>query len=171
VPQASSTSTASTRGKRRSRKSLPLIALNLAILVVLAGGTAAYGVMNHTVTLTVDGKSTTVRTFGDTVGDVLEAKDVTVRSIDKVSAPVASRIGDGDDITVAYAKPVTLTVDGKVTKRTVYDRTVAEALESLDAPTASDAFVSAKRSSVVPREGMDLVVSTNKALTVVADGK
>ncbi|MET1062937.1 MAG: transglycosylase family protein [Aeromicrobium sp.] len=127
--------------------------------------------MSHTVTLTVDGKSSTVRTFGDTVGDVLEAKAVTVHTIDRVSKSPTSSIGDGDEITVSYAKPITLSVDGKVTERTVYDRTVAQAMDSLDVDAPTGAYVSKKRSAVVPREGMKLVISTPKSLTVVADGK
>ena len=38
----------------RHRKSFPIIALNIAIVLVLAGGTAAYGALSRTVTLTVD---------------------------------------------------------------------------------------------------------------------
>ncbi|MCW2790768.1 MAG: resuscitation-promoting factor [Aeromicrobium sp.] len=171
MPHAKTSTMTARHGKRRSRKTFPLIALNLAILLMLAGGTVAYGAMSHTVTLTVDGKSSTVRTFGDTVGDVLEAKDVTVHTIDRVSKSPTSSIGDGDEITVSYAKPVTLSVDGKVTERTVYDRTVAQAMDSLDVDAPTGAYVSKKRSAVVPREGMKLVISTPKSLTVVADGK
>ncbi|MCW2771356.1 MAG: resuscitation-promoting factor [Aeromicrobium sp.] len=171
MPHTKTSNMTARHGKRRSRKTFPLIALNLAILLVVAGGTVAYGAMSHTVTLTVDGKSSKVRTFGDSVGDVLAAKDVTVHTIDRVSKSPSSSIGDGDKITVSYAKPVTLSVDGKVTERTVYDRTVAQAMDSLDVEAPTDAYVSKKRSAVVPREGMKLVISTSKALTVVADGK
>jgi uncharacterized protein YabE (DUF348 family) len=158
-------------GKRRHRKSFPLLALNLAIVLLLAGGSIAYGALSHTVTLTVDGRSDKIRTFSGHVSDILKSKNVTVRPGDKLSKPASASLSDGDQITVSYAKPVTLTVDGKVTKHTVYDRTVAAAFDTLGVDPKSDAYVSAKASTVVPRQGMKLVVSSAKSLTVVADGK
>ncbi|WP_162891301.1 resuscitation-promoting factor [Aeromicrobium sp. A1-2] len=171
MPSAATENTSPISEKRRNRKSLPLIALNLAIVLTVAGGTAAYGAMSHTVTLTVDGKSDKIRTFGDNVSDVLAAKDVTVRTGDRLSKPASAALSDGDVITVSYAKPVTLAVDGTVTEHTVYDRTVADAFDTLGVEPAKDAYVSAKRGSVVPRKGMDLVVSSSKSLTVIADGE
>ena len=161
----------STSGKRRHRKSFPLIALNLAIVLVVAGGTAAYGALSHTVTLTVDGDSHKIRTFGDHVSDVLKSKHVTLRPGDKLSKPRTDSISDGDTITVAYAKPVTLAVDGKVTEHTVYDRTVGDAFDTLGVEPTSGSYLSAKKSSVIPRKGAQLVVSSSKSLTVVADHK
>ncbi|MGA8987559.1 transglycosylase family protein [Aeromicrobium sp.] len=171
MPSASTDNTPSISGKRRNRKSLPLIALNLAIVLIVAGGTAAYGVLSHTVTLTVDGKSDTIRTFGDKVSDVLEAKNVTVHPGDRLSKPASAALSDGDKITVSYAKPVTLAVDGTVTEHTVYDRTVADTFDTLGVEPQKDAYISAKSGSVIPREGMELVVSSPKSLTVIADGK
>lgn len=161
----------SSRGRRRRSKPGPILVLNLAIVLVLGAGTAAYGIMNHTITLTVDGKSSTVRTFAGTVSDVLDDHHVTVGPDDRISQPVSSRLSDGDDITVAYAKPVTLTVDGTVTEHTVYDRTVEQALDALGVPADSGAYVSADVGTKVPRDGMKLVVSTPKAVRIVADGK
>ena len=159
------------RAKRRRRKSLPLLALNLSIVLVLAGGTAAYGALSQTVTLTVDGKSNTVRTFGGTVADVLDDHGVVVHAGDRMNLEASAAISDGDSIDVAYAKPVALTVDGVVTEQVVYDRTVGDALASLGVTPGQDAYVSAKASSAVPRDGMKLVVSSAKNLTVVADGQ
>jgi uncharacterized protein YabE (DUF348 family) len=159
------------RAKPRRRSSLPLLALNLAIVLVLAGGTAAYGALSHTVTLTVEGESTTVRSFGGTVADVLDAHGVDVRAGDRLSMAATESVSDGDTIDVAYAKPVTLTVDGAVSQQVVFDDTVEEALDSLGVATPTGAFVSAKDSAAVPRSGMELVVSTPKTVTVVADGE
>lgn len=171
MPPVSASSASTAPGRRRRHKSFRIIALNLAIVFVLAGGTAAYGVLSHTVTLTVDGKSDTIRTFGDSVADVLESKNVTVRPGDRISKPVTAGLDDGDTIDLAYAKPVTLTVDGTVTEHTVYDRTVGQALDTLGVTPAADAFISAKKGSKIARSGADLVVSSPKTLTVVADGQ
>ena len=52
--------TAGRRAATRRRSSLPLLALNIAIVMVLAGGTAAYGALSQTVTLTVENRSSRV---------------------------------------------------------------------------------------------------------------
>jgi len=159
------------RAKRRSRTSVPLLALNLAIVLVLAGGTAAYGALSQTVTLTVDGKSDTIRTFGGTVADVLDDHGVQVRAGDQINLKPSRDISDGDTIDVAYAKPVTLTVDGVASQQVVFDKTVGQALDSLGVAQADGAFVSAKKSVALPRTGMQLVVSTPKTVKVIADGE
>ena len=170
MPQQNTRRTPGRRANRRHRSSLPLLALNLAIVLVLAGGTAAYGALSQTVTLTVEGDSTTVRTFGGTVADVLDDHGVVVKAGDRLNHQPSSSISDGDTIDVAYAKPVTLTVDGVVSQQVVFDHTVGQALDALGVAPADGSFVSAKTSTAVPRDGMQLVVSTPKAVTVVADG-
>ena len=94
-----------------------------------------------------------------------------MRPGDRLSKPASDRIADGDKITVSYAKPVTLAVDGKVTDHTVYDRTVGDAFDTLGVEAPAGAYLSAKKSSVIPRKGAQLVVSSSKSLTVIADKK
>ncbi len=156
---------------RRPHKSTSLIALNLAIVLIVGGGTAAYGAFSKTVTVSVDGQDTTLRTFGDTVSDVLEAKKITIHDGDKLSPSPSAPVGDGDTIDISYAKPVTLAVDGEVTKHTVFDRTVGEALDELGVDPAPGAYVSDERAAPLSRKGSQIVVSTEKSLTVTADGK
>lgn len=156
---------------RRPRKSTSLIALNLAIVLLVAGGTAAYGAFSKTITVTIDGQKSSVRTFGDTVSDILAAKEITINDGDKLSPSPSATVGDGDTIDISYAKPVTLAVDGTVTKHIVFDRTVGDALDELGVKPAADAYVSDKRSAPLSRKGSEIVVSTEKTLTVVADGK
>ncbi|WP_306459357.1 resuscitation-promoting factor [Aeromicrobium wangtongii] len=159
------------RAERRHRRSKLLLALNIAIVMVVAGGTAAYGALSQTVTLTVEGKSQTVRTFGGTVADVLDDHGVTVHAGDRLSKQPSEAISDGDTIDVAYAKTVKLSVNGEVSQRVVFDRTVGDALDSLGVESTEGAYVSAAPSKPLPRDGMELVVSTPKAITVVADGE
>ncbi len=156
---------------RRPRRSTSLIALNLAIVLIVAGGTAAYGAFSKTITVTVDGQKDTIRTFGDTVSDVLAAKDITIRSGDKLSASPSAAVDDGDTIDISYAKPVTLAVDGTVTEHIIFDRTVGQALVGFGVKPAAGAYVSDKRSALLSRKGSEIVVSSEKTLTVVADGK
>jgi uncharacterized protein YabE (DUF348 family) len=173
VPHPHTRATGKTPGRRaqRRRRSSWLLALNIAIVMVLAGGTAAYGALSHTVTLTVEGESQTVRTFGGTVADVLDDHGVTVHAGDRLSKQPSESLSDGDTIDVAYAKTVKLSVNGEVSQRVVFDRTVGDALDSLGVASTEGAYVSAKPSKPLPRTGIELVVSTPKAVTVVADGK
>ncbi len=170
VPQKNERPTAGHRAKRRRRTPAPILAMNLAIVLVLGGGTAAYGALSQTVTLTVEGSTSTVRTFGGTVEDVLESHDVEVRPGDQVNHDTSAAISGIDTINVAYAKPLTLTLDGVASEHTVYGKTVGEALDTLGV-AAEGAYVSAKPTVELPRTGLELVVSTPKSVTVVADGE
>jgi uncharacterized protein YabE (DUF348 family) len=155
----------------RSRKKFSLLVLNLAIVLIVAGGTAAYGALSKTVVLSIDGHQDRIRTFGDNVSDVLKAKHISIRDGDKLSPAPSTTLSDGAHVDVAYAKPLTLAVDGKVTSSTVYDHTVGEALDAAGVTPAQGAYVSAKRTTPLSRDGSEIVVSSHKLLTVVADGK
>jgi uncharacterized protein YabE (DUF348 family) len=171
VPHQKTSKAPGHRAQRRQRKSTAILALNLAIVLVLAGGTAAYGALSQTVTLTVEGRSDTVRTFGGTVADVLDDHGVTVTPADRINHAPSTPVADVDTIDVAYAKPVALTVDGVASEHVVFGKTVDDALSSLDVATPAGSFVSAKASTRLSRDGMTLVVSTPKTVTVVADGE
>jgi uncharacterized protein YabE (DUF348 family) len=155
----------------KNRRSFLIIALNVAIVLLVAGGTAAYGAMSRSVTLTVEGESHTIRTFGSSVSDVLAARDVDVRPVDKVNLHPAHELSDGDDIEVAYAKPVTLSVDGDVSEHTVYETTVSDALDDLGVDVPSDAYMSKEPDTELSRQDNTVVVSTPKKLVVSADGE
>jgi len=173
-PSTAHTSTHSTHAgprRPRSRKRFSLIALNLAIVLIVAGGTAAYGALSRTVVLSVDGQQDKIRTFGDNVSDVLKAKHITIRDGDKLSPAPSAKLTDGVHVNISYAKPLTLAVDGKVTNTTVYDHTVGQALDAAGVTPPHGAYVSAKRSTPLSRNGSEIVVSSTKSLTVIADGK
>ena len=154
---------------RNPRKKSAILALNIAVLLVLAGGTAAYGALSKTVTVKLDGRSDTVRTFSDSVTGVLASKDVKLNPDDKVNVAETSSLTDGDTIKVDFAKPVTVAVDGSARGGTVHDNTVGDVLDRYEVEPADDAYVSVSRSARVPRSGMQIVVSNPKAITVKAD--
>ena len=146
----------------RPRKKRAILALNIAVLLVLAGGTAAYGALSKTVTVLLDGRSDTVRTFSGSVTDVLESKDVELRPDDKLNMAKSGDVTDGDTIKVDFAKPVTVAVDGSAREGTVHDNTVGDVLDRYDVKPAEDAYVSVSRSARIPRSGMEIVVSNPK---------
>lgn len=151
-------------------KRFPLMVLYMAILVVVAGGATAYGVFSKTVDLTVDGKTQTVRTFGGDVQDVLDSKSIRVGSDDVVSPDPSTSVGDGEDITVKYARPLSVSVDGVTTSKVTYEATVADALEKAGVAPHDDAYLSQKPKAKIPRDGVELVVSNPKVINVKADG-
>ena len=160
-----------THVRKLVRKKTPLIALNIAVLLVVAGGTAAFGAMSKTITLTVDGKTETVRTFGDNVQDVLASKSITLNSADKISPSVDTAVTDGEDIDIQFARPLTLSVDGVSTDHVLYAApTVQKVLSQFDVQPKSDAYVSATPAKVIPRKGLQLVVSNPKKVKLVVDG-
>lgn len=147
------------------------MALYTAVLIVVTGGTTAYGVLSKTVDLTIDGKTETIRTFGKDVQDVLESKGVSVDTNDRVSPAANTTISDGDGIHVKYARPMSLSVDGVTTQKWIYETTVADALESAGVEPERGAYLSDKMKSDIPRSGLDLVVSNPKDLKIKADGE
>jgi uncharacterized protein YabE (DUF348 family) len=152
-----------------TRKKRAIIALNIAVLMVLVGGTAAYGALSKTVTVNLDGRSDTVRTFSDSVKGVLASKDVKLNPDDKVNVAKTGGVTDGDTIKVDFAKPVTVAVDGSARGGTVHDNTVGDVLDRYEVDPADDAYVSVSRSARIPRGGMQIVVSNPKKITVKAD--
>lgn len=151
------------------RKKRAFIALNIAVLLVLVGGTAAYAALSKTVTVKLDGRTDTVRTFSDSVRGVLASKDVELNPDDKVNVAKSSAVTDGDTIAVDFAKPVTVAVDGSAREGTVHENTVGEVLDRYKVEPADDAYVNVSRSARVPRSGMQIVVSNPKKVTVKAD--
>jgi resuscitation-promoting factor RpfB len=152
-----------------TRKKRAIIALNIAVLMVLVGGTAAYGALSKTVTVKLDGRSDTVRTFSDSVKGVLASKDVKLRPDDKVNVDKSGAVTDGDTIKVDFAKLVTVAVDGSAREGTVHDDTVGDVLDRYEVDPSDDAYVSVSRSARIPRGGMQIVVSNPKKITVKAD--
>ena len=61
------------------------VALNVAVLLGLAGTTAAYATMSKKVTVTLDGHTTSIRTLSGTVGGALATDGITLAPRDKVS--------------------------------------------------------------------------------------
>ncbi|WP_375000398.1 transglycosylase family protein [Aeromicrobium sp. CTD01-1L150] len=147
-----------------------VIALNLAVLMVLAGGVAAYGAFSKTVTVDVDGETEDVRTFGASVSSVLKSRDVDLDEADKVNAKPTEQVADGDTIEVRYDKKLTFAVDGEVTQETVPAATVGEALDAMDIQPGDDAWVSGDDDTLL-EDGNDAVVVSHPKELVVKVGK
>lgn len=101
---------------RLARFKTPIVALNAAILLLLVGGTAAYASASESIELTVDGRKTTFRSFGNTVEEVLRGHKVKVGQYDRVSPALSSK--SISEIEVTHAKIRTVTELVKVPFKT-----------------------------------------------------
>ena len=76
-----------------SKKRSLLTALVALVVLAVAGTTVGYAAVSKTVTLSVDGKTREVRTFGDNVRDVLASQDIELDSHDVVAPSWTPRSG------------------------------------------------------------------------------
>ncbi|WP_233429419.1 resuscitation-promoting factor [Brevibacterium antiquum] len=126
--------------------------------------------MNKPVTLDVNGQSEEVRTFGGTVGDVLDSRDLDIEKRDQIKPGVDKKISRDMTITVNTAKELSLSVDGKKSDEWTNANTVGQALADLGVD-AKGADLSTEPNQKLKEEGNDIDVTTAKDLTIVADGK
>ena len=142
-----------------------------AIVLALVGTAAAYATMSRTVTVSVDGKASEVRTFGDNVGEVLASKGIEPDSHDSVVPGVDAPVKDGSRIAVRLGRPLALSIDGE--KRTIWTTAtkVSSALEQVGVRFGG-AALSVSRSANIDRSGMALSLTTPKKVALkVADDK
>jgi uncharacterized protein YabE (DUF348 family) len=142
-----------------------LLGIGLVIALATAGTATAFTTLSRTVTLSVDGHATQVRTFGHDVGDVLASRGIKPTSHDDVVPSVTTPVDDGTRIAVRLGRPLTLSVDG--VKRTMWTTatTVAAALDQAGVRTTL-AALSVSRSATIDRAGMALSVTTPKLASV-----
>lgn len=145
-------------------------AAGVAALSLVGGLAAAQALQTEDVTLTVDGAQQQITTREDTVDGVLKSAGVTLNDHDIVQPAVDTQVADGMEITVLYAKPLQLTVDGKQVTKWTTAMNVSDALAQLD---LSDPLnkVSTSRSLGITREGLDISVVTAKDVTLTVAGK
>ena len=144
--------------------------LQAIVVTALVGGTTAFVAFDKTVTVSVDGKVGEVRSFGRTVGDVLEHQGIVIGPHDLVVPQPGERLESGEQILVRFGRPVDLTIDGQSRRVWTTARSVDEALMMFGI-RAEGAAVSASRSARIAPGGIDLNVRMPHDLTFLADGK
>lgn len=132
-------------------------------LVLLAGATAGVAAATKSVELNVDGDRSSFNTFAGTVGDVLNDQGVEITDRDLVAPSPETKLANGQAITVRFARPLTLTLDGEQKTVWTHSDTVDDALKELDVDSRSR--VSVNRSLEIGREGLAMTVDTPKTVT------
>ena len=145
------------------------VGAQLVVLVALVLGLVAFVGNNKTITLNVDGKVSSVQTFGGTVGEVVKGAKVELQPADRVSPSVDSQVQDGSVINVNLAKAVKVSLDGA--ERTI--NTTSPTVEGLvtELGVASASQVSAPKDAQLAVSGSFVAISTPKTVSIVADGK
>ena len=147
------------------------IAGQAVVITTLVGGTAAFVGLNKQVDLTVDGETQQVRTFADSVSDVLDANEIQVADGDQVQPGADADVTRGMDIIVNTAKDVDLTLDGVTSEETTTGNTVAEALADLGIDPEGAEVSTDLDASLADGQNSAFTVVTPKTVTVVADGE
>src|SRR6478672_13275324 len=141
-----------------------------AVVTSLVAGAVGVSHLDKSVTVSVDGKPSTVHAFGGTVGDVLEKQDITIKEHDVVVPAPDTKVSDGQKIVVRYGRKLTVTVDGATREYWTTATSVEAALQELGI-RADSAKLSASRSETLGRQGLTLSVTTPKDVIVRVDGK
>ncbi|UYQ66522.1 resuscitation-promoting factor [Streptomyces peucetius] len=165
---------AARRGARRRRsaqrpEALRRLVPRALVVAFLAGGTSAFVADDKVVRLTVDGVPRTMHTFADDVRELLDEEGLDLRAHDVVAPDAGAALDSGDEITVRYGRPLTLTLDGRRIRVWTTARTVEGALREYGV-RAEGAYLSVPRSTPIPRTGLTMDVRTERAVTFMADG-
>jgi uncharacterized protein YabE (DUF348 family) len=140
-----------------------------AVVAVMSATAVAYGALEKTITIRVDGREQVARTFAATVGEALGRAGVRLGARDRVLPPLRTRLREGAVIEVRRAKPITLLLNGQPRQVIVTALTVQEVIRELRLRASLADFVDpALGASVVP--GMVLVYREAVGITVVHDG-
>jgi uncharacterized protein YabE (DUF348 family) len=151
------------------RKIIPVVAAG-ATTLALAGTTFGYANLNKDVTLSIDGQTSHLRTSADSVGALLKSKGIEVDGHDVVAPNLDTKIEDGTRVAVKFGRQVTFTIDGK--KQIVWTTatTVDDALDALGIDLAG-AKLSTSRSSSIGRQGLAIIIGTEKTVIIIDEGK
>ena len=153
-----------------AKKFLVPVLAGVSALALVGGATAATAMQKNDVTLVVDGIEKTVALREDTVAEVLDLEGIALGDHDVVLPGVDTEVTDGLEISIAYGRPLNVTVDGQEREVWTTARSVGEALRMLNLD-AADSKLSASRSQAISREGLDLSIVTAKDVTLTVAGK
>jgi len=139
------------------------------LLVVGGLATAGVAAASSSVTLTVDGETEQVFTFAQTVQEVLDDQGIDVGKDDLVVPGPASELSDGSQVAVAFARDITVTVDGVTENLTTTALSVDDLLGELGL-RGENVTTTVSRSAGIERDGLSLEVRTPKQV-VFTEGK
>jgi len=144
------------------------VGTQLVVLVALVLGLVAFVGNNKTVTLNVDGKVSSVQTFGGTVSQVVKGANLELQASDRVTPAADSHVQDGSVINVNLAKAVKVSLDGAERTINTTSPTVEGLVTELGVASASE--LSVPKDAQLSVSGSFVSISTPKTVSIVADG-
>ncbi len=147
---------------------IPTAAGGAALALVATTGIAT-ALHKNDVELVVDGVSSSIAVRENTVGEVMELEGITLNEHDILLPSAETRITDGMEITVAYGRPLTVSVDGEERQVWTTAQNVGDALAFLNLDKA-DSKLSASRSTEIGRTGLTMDLATAQNVTVTLAG-
>lgn len=122
-----------TTGYKRKISFKKLLVFLTALAVSVSAGAGVYGFLEKDVIINDNGKVITLKTFRNTVGEVLSGSNISKAKEDYISTKLDSKLSSfgRNEIILKRAIPVTLIVDGKTYKKKTYADTVSNTLINL----------------------------------------
>ena len=154
--------TVATRWKKRFLK-----AAIGAILLSATGGGAMAMAMDKDVTVDVDGQESHIRTYDQTVGQVLASQGITPGLHDSMSPSPNAPVTDGGKIEINRGRLLRLTIDGVEQDKWTQAPSLGAALTQLRLGLPAGTWLSADPNAPVPLQGMAVSVRTPKAVTLI----
>lgn len=145
------------------------VGTQLVVLCALVLGLVAFVGNNKTVTLNVDGKVTSVQSFGGTVGQVVKSANVELKPADRVSPSADVKVENGTVINVNMAKAVKVSLDGSEKTVSTTSPDVAGLVTELGVASASS--VSVPKDAQLAVDGSFVSISTPKTVSILVDGR
>jgi resuscitation-promoting factor RpfB len=139
-----------------------------AVLAGIVGGAVAWGGVDKTVTLVVDGHSTQLHTTASRVSDVLDDAGYHVGVHDLVAPSPNGAVHDGSKVVYKRGRLLHLDVNGVRHDVWTTAPTVSDALTQLGYSTAD--FTSVSRAKRLALGATNITVRTPRLVTVVHDG-
>ncbi len=168
TPSTPTDSTTEAPGSPRRRKRLTLLLSTLTLALVAT--TVGWSAMGEEMTLSLDGRTTQVRSNGATVGEVLADEGIEVGDHDVVVPALDTPVRSGSRIAVRFGRPLEVNLDGKKSSHWVTATDVASAVEQIGLRLGA-ARLSTSRGAPISRDGLSLTVVTPKKLTMVLAGR
>ncbi|MGI5126128.1 transglycosylase family protein [Pseudonocardia sp. CA-107938] len=147
----------------KPRRWLQLVVI--AVVLALAGGSAAALVADKTITVTVDGVDRVVHTYGKDVAAALASAGLRPAPQDRVEPAMPNEIATGDHVIVHQARRLTLQEGGGTRDVWTTAGTVGEALAGLGVD-AQPIQMSTSPDTVVPLDGLSITLRVPRPATL-----
>jgi uncharacterized protein YabE (DUF348 family) len=146
-----------------------VLAARAAVLVAMAAGSVGYTLADQTVSVSADGSTRTLHTFGGSVASTLQRAGLTVGPHDAVAPGLDTSVHDGSRIVIARGRPLALSIDGVDRTLWTTQHDLSDAVSALGL-RLDGAWMSASRSRTIPPSGLSLTVRLPQHVPLVVGG-